>query len=239
MAYMEEKKQTDGQPGGGRTALARTVAAAVVALVAIAIATGGFGLFGGNGVQPGRQAGQTSGSAQAVQPSADDRTRAADEVKTLKPLAGTKLDDAAALQRLAAALPLSDKGPEVQADAAGHALTVSFSGIDEETGKKAASAGTLDGDLLHAAVGWFACIEDLQQLTLNVPGAGSHALRRGELEQALGGPVNASSSLTEDAWAEILRKVGTQGLASGLMGLATESGRQAAGATVGGSGSAQ
>lgn len=241
MARAEKDPKTDsrdngaGRPDVGKTALARTIAAAVVAIAAVLIATGGFGLLNGNGVQPGREAEEAAPQAQTVAPSADDKAKAADEVERLKPLAPTSLADATAVSKLAAALPLSDKGPEVQTDAAGHALTVSFTGIDDETGKKAASDGALDADLLHAAVGYFTCIEELQRLTFNIAGGESYTLRRSAIEQSFGQPINASSALTKEDWAEILRKIGTEGFASSLMGLSTASGQAAAGQTVGGS----
>lgn len=223
MASGDGKVETGKQHGGGRRVTAVIAAIIVVALVAFAATR----LLGGAGADEGQQ------PAQAVQPSESDVSQAKDDIAKLKPLVTETLDQASA-EKLVAALPLSNRAPQVAVDAAAHSLTVTFSQL-EGSSNGSVDTSAQDRDLLYDAVAAFTCLEGLQQVSFTAPGAETYTLRRSEVEQSFGQPLNATGALTQDAWAEILRKLGTQNFVAGLMGLSTASGKQMAGAAASGS----
>lgn len=225
MASGDGKVETGKQHGGGRRVTAVIAAIIIVALVAFAATR----LLGGAGADEGQQQ-----PAQAVQPSESDVSQAKDDIEKLKPLVTETLDQASA-EKLVAALPLSNRAPQVAVDASAHSLTVTFSQL-EGSSNGSVDTSAQDRDLLYDAVAAFTCLEGLQQVSFTAPGAETYTLRRSEIEQSFGQPLNATGALTQDAWAEILRKLGTQNFVAGLMGLSTASGKQMAGAAASGSG---
>lgn len=217
-------KVETGKQGGGHRVIAIVAAVIILAVIAFAAPR----LLGGAGEGEGQQ------TAQAVQPSESDVSQAKGDVEKLKPLVTETLDQASA-EKLVAALPLSDRDPQVALDAAAHSLTVTFSQL-EGSSNGSVDTSAQDRDLLYDAVAAFTCLEGLQQVSFTAPGAETYTLRRSEVEQSFGQPLNATGTLTQDAWAEILRKLGTQNFVAGLMGLSTASGKQMAGAAASGAG---
>lgn len=218
-------KGTESKGSGGRW-LPFLIAVLIVVVIA-ALATGGFGLMGAGDDDGARQAVQT------VTPSDDNVAQAKSDVARLSQHVVTDLSNTEAVNELVGALPLADKAPQVSVDSASYTVSVTFSGFDEQAGAAASKDGSLDRDLLYDAVAFLACVEPAQKVELVIPGGDTYAFSRSEVQQSFGGPLNASSTLEEGAWAEILRKLDTPNFASSLVGLSTESGRATAAGSVG------
>lgn len=202
----------------------------LIAAIVLAVLVGG-------GAALARVAGdanqESQPAAQPATPTAEHVEEAADDIEDLKEHAGTALTDQQGVKALVDGLELDDEGPQVTVDAGNHAIAISYANAAPDSGNSDDDP-SLDRDILYNAAACFTCLEDLQQLTITIPGGETYTFRRGELEQALGGSLNAATMLKKDAWAEFLRKLDTQNLASSVVGLATDAGRSIAGQSVGG-----
>lgn len=172
---------------------------------------------------------------QTVQPSSENTSQAASDIQVLKAYVSSDIADSDNVTSLVGALELADRGPQIAVDGSNHALSITYGALDADTVKQAESDGSLDKSLLYNAVASFTCLENLQQVTFSIPNGDIYTFRRGELEQSFGEPLNATNMLTRKNWAEVLRKIDSPNFASSLVGLSTDSGKAAAGQSVGGS----